>query len=205
MEASLPFAISSVGTLIPLAVYIGKSCFGRVRDGSKIKKQILLLPPGSGKTTLTKRLSFQRQYLIIDLDEVIRSLCDNKTIRHMDDAKREGLDHEADLTYTECALEVLEKTKARLKADKTLKVLFVSSSYRFASHFKRDSIVVVAPNKEAFEKHIHDKPAEERERLRKERNAFISSVPNPKAIQTFSTHEELEKALRLRLGIPNVL
>lgn len=123
----------------------------------------------------------------------------------MDESKTHGYEHEADLTYTELALEVLEKTKLRLKADKTLKVLFITSSWRFASHFKKDSVCVVAPDKEAFEEHTADKPVEERERLRKERNSFISSVADPRAIHTFKTHDELERAIRTRLGIHNVL
>jgi len=122
MEVSLPVAISTIGTLVPLAMYIGRRCGGRVRDPTRIKKQVLLVPPGSGKTWLTQRLAHQRQFLVIDVDEVIPSLCDAKAVKHMDDCKKKGLDHEADLTYTELALEVLEKTKQRLKADKTLKV-----------------------------------------------------------------------------------
>ena len=205
MEASIPVALSTIGTLVPLAVYVGRSCMGRVRDARQIKKQVLLIPPGSGKSWLTKRLSHQRQFLVVDLDEAIRTLCDPKPVKHMDESKTHGYDHEADLTYTELALEVLEKTKNRLKADKTLKVLFITSSWRFASHFKRDSVCVVAPDKEAFEEHTAEKPVEERERLRKERVAFLTSIPDARAIHTYKTLEELEQALRSRLGINNVL
>ena len=205
MEATLPVALSTIGTLVPLAVYVGKSCFGRVRDARRIKKQVLLMPTGSGKSWLVKRLSHQRQFLVVDLDEVIRSVCDPKDVRHMDDSKTAGYDHEADLTYTELALSVLEKTKNRLKADKTLKVLFITSSWRFASHFKKDSVCIVAPDKEAFEENTADKPVEERERLRKERVSFITSIPDARAIHTFKTHDELEKAIRARLGVSNVL
>ena len=163
------------------------------------------MPSGSGKSWLVKRLSHQRQFLVVDLDEVIRSVCDPKQVRHMDESKTHGYDHEADLCYTELALEVLEKTKDRLKADKTLKVLFITSSWRFASHFKRDSVCITAPDKEAFEEHTKDKPVEERERLRKERTSFITSIPDARAIHTFKSHDELEKAIRARLGVSNVL
>lgn len=205
MEASLPVAISAIGTVVPLAVYVGRSCLGHIRDARRIKKQVLLLPAGSGKSWLTKRLSSQRQFLVVDVDEAVRTLCDSKEVSHYDAAKADGLDHEADLTYTEMALKVLERTKVRLTADKTLKVLFITSSYRFASHFKKDSIVCCAPDKEAFEEAITDKPVEERERLRKERNAYITAVPDARAIHTYKTLVELERAIRLRLGIHNVL
>jgi len=205
MEATLPVAISAIGTLVPLAVYVGRSCLGRVRDARRIKKQVLLLPSGSGKTWLTKRLSSQRQFLVVDVDEAVRSFCDPKEVAHYDSAKASSLDHEADLTYTEMALEVLERTKTRLTADKSLKVLFITSSYRFASHFKKDSIVCCAPDKEAFEESIAEKPVEERERLRKERNAYVSAIPDARAIHTYKTLEELERAIRVRLGIHNVL
>ena len=205
MEASIPVAMSAIGTLLPLAVYASRSCYNRVRDARYIKKQVLLMPAGSGKSWLAKRLSHQRQFLVVDLDEAIRSLCEPKAVGHVDSSKAAGYDHEADLAYTELALEVLEKTQTRLKADKTLKVLFLTSSWRFASHFKRDSVCIVAPDKEAFEEHTAEKPVEERERLRKERTAFIATIPDARAIHTFKTLDEMESAIRVRLGVANVL
>lgn len=205
MEASLPFAVSAISTLVPLAVYGARSCLYRVRDASCIKKQILLMPPGCGKSWLTKRLQHQNQFLVVDCDQEIRSLCDPKTIAHFDASKSSGYDHEADLTYTEMCLEVLQRTKTRLKADKKLKVLFITSSFRFASHFKRDSICVCSPDKESFEEAIAGKPVEERERLRKERTAFISTIPDTRAITSWKTHTELERMVRIRLGIQDVL
>jgi len=205
MEASLPVVMSAVGTLLPLAAYAGRSCLSKIRDAKKIKKQILLMPPGSGKSWITKQLAYQRQFLVVDLDETMRSICDPKDIRHMDESKISGYNHEADLTYTELALEVLAKTQKRLRADKSLKVLFITSCWRFASHFKKESIYSVCPNKEAFEEHTMEKPVEERERLRKERVVFINSIPAMTSIHSYKTLEELEVAVRSRLGINNVL
>lgn len=203
--ASVPLALSAIGTLLPLAYYAGRSCVSRVRSPTKIKKQVLLIPPGCGKSWLSDKLSHQQQYLVVDVDEVIISTCGDKEVEHLHTAQNSGHDHEADLTYTELALKVLEKTKQRMKADKTLKVLFLTSSYRFASTFKRDSVCVVAPDRESFEQYIKDKPVSERERLRKLRGLFISSIPDKRAIHTYKTLEELEQAIRARLGVANLV
>jgi len=202
-------AMSAVGTavytLLPLAMFVHSYCRGHIRDGRKIKKQVLLLPKGSGKTALTHKLSQQRQFLVVDVDEAMKDVCEDKEMSNYMSSLRKGLDHEADLCYTENALKVLAKTKERLKADKSLKVLFITSCYRFATHFKRDSILISAPNNEAFETSLGAKTPAEKEALRKARAVFISAVPNISAITTFKTHEQLEDAVRLRLGIHNVL
>lgn len=202
---SLPVALSAMATLAPLALYASRSCLTRIRDARCIKKQVLLMPSGSGKSWLTRRLAGQQQFLVVDVDEAIRVMGDEKLVRHFDQSKSASLDHEADLTYTELALQVLKKTKERLLADKKLKVLFITSSYRFASHFKRDSIMCAAPSAEAFEEALSAKPVEEQNRLRKERNAFTSSLPNTDAVYRFKKLDELESAIRVRLGILDVL
>ena len=211
-------ALKTASVLIPLAISASKSCFGTCRTPDKIKKHVLVLPSKGGKSLMLHKLSSQKQYMVIDLDDYMRTLCKRDMLERLSEARRTNSTLMEAIAYTECANVVLEHVKGQIKANKSLQVLFLTSCWAWAQQRKRDAVVMACPSKEFFEeiltaeekriKDNHGTDAEvltAREGLRVSRQDFLESLPADAEIAIYSSYDELEKMVRERLAIVKTL
>lgn len=191
--------------LVPVAVKYSSSCFAaRIRNPAKIQKHVLVIPPRCGKTRLHDILVHQHQVLVVDVDEYIKLCCTSAEVDKLKSDPIGSFEHEMD--YHEMADKVLENIKKRIKHHKGLRVLFLTSSWKWASQFKRDAVYLCSPDSEFWDKILETEPEEhQRELLRKARARFIDSVPDKTAIQTYSSFKELAQMVRKRLSITQEL
>ena len=201
METST--VIQGVSMLMPVALFVARGCLARIRDPAKIQKHVLVLPSKGGKTFLTQRLSKQKTYMIIDLDEAIAKSCSPEELTRYTSEMRSGGFLKSQMYYTECANKVLTYIRTQLKKNRGLKVLFLTSCYAFASQFKPDSIAIACPDREFFDE-ILEEHAGMKEELRQAREDFLEAVPKP-AVQSYNSYAELEKMVRARLKIVHTL
>lgn len=192
----------ALNVLTPLAIHTYKSCIRpRIRNPKNIKKQVLLLPPKGGKGYLYKKLSSQNQYMVIDVDEYLVSIVSKSDVERLKNAKQNDSFFELDLYYKSCADKVLDFVKKQIKTNRKMKVLFLSSSYTWASSFSHDAVCIAAPDSEFFEKILETFEPEKRDQVRKGRNMFLDSLPSKSVCTTYHSYEELEQLIRNRLGI----
>tara|TARA_Y100000780_G_C13622765_1_gene393237 strand:+ start:457 stop:1092 length:636 start_codon:yes stop_codon:yes gene_type:complete len=207
MEISSASATTSgitmaLNILTPLAVHTYRSCIRpRIRKVQNIRKQVLLLPPKGGKGFLYNKLKNQKQYMVIDVDEYLTSLVTEEELKRLKNAKKNDSFFELDLLYSSCADKVKTFVKTQMKNNKKLKVLFLSSSYTWASSFSHDAVCIAAPDSEFFNKILEDHDTEKREAIRKGRESFLESLPTKSVCTTYHSYEELEKMTRNRLNI----
>ena len=206
MEISTASATSGLSValhvLTPLAIHTYKSCIRpRIRNPKNIKKQVLLLPPKGGKGYLYKKLSSQNQYMVIDVDEYLVSIVSKSDVERLKTAKQNDSFFELDLYYKSCADKVLKFVKEQIRTNRKMKVLFLSSSYTWASSFSHDAVCIAAPDSEFFTKILEEYEPEKKEQLRKAREMFLESLPSKSVCTTYHSYEELEQLIRTRLGI----
>lgn len=191
----------ALNALTPLAIYTYKSCMARrIRNPTTIIKQVLLLPPKGGKGFLYKKLSSQTQYMVVDVDEYLKSIVSNEDMARLKVAKQNESFFELDLCYKSCADKVLKFVKDQIKTNKKMKVLFLTSSYTWASQFKHDSVCIAAPDSEFFEKILAEND-DKKDVLRKSRDVFLNSLPSKSVCTTYHSYDELEQLIRTRLNI----
>lgn len=195
---------SATATLVPIALHLGTTCFGRVRPPHKIKKHTLVIPHKGGKTWLHEKLQSQRGVLVVDVDEHIKTLCDSGKVLRMEKSRIDTIEH--DLEYIELADQVLKDVKTKADKSKKLRVLFLTSSVAWASQFKRDACYIASPDSEFWDEIMGGiESIEEREVLRKSRELFIKSLPDSRAITTYNSLKDLEGMVRRRFGITHTL
>ena len=212
-------AIKTASVLIPLAISAGKSCFGGVRAPDKVRKHCLCIPTRGGKGFLANALSGQKQYLVIDVDEQIQILCKRPQLEALESAKRSGSSLAVDIAYKQCADVVLAEVKGLQKTTKTLKVLFLTSSYMWACARKHlDGVMMAAPESSFFEEIVeaHKKKLKadnhtdaellvEVERIRRARKDFLESLPVGAEVAIYGSYDELLSMVRDRLAIVKTL
>lgn len=194
-----------ISALTPLALYVGQKCLGRIRDARKIQKHCLVIPHRCGKTRLAEALENQSQILVIDVDEYMPSVVEQKELGRLLNSKV-GSFH-WDLDYSELADEVLADIKKRLKHHKKLRVLFLTSSFKWAvQSFRKDAVYCVSPDSKYFEELLENEEDEGKKlEITKARQNMINSVPDKKAIKTYSDFKQLEEMVRQRLNIQHTL
>ena len=192
-------AVMLASTLTPLALHLGTSCLRMVRDARKIKKNVLCIPSKGGKSFLKASIK-DNNILIVDVDEFLKDFNDPEAVSRLELAKTDGLLHEHDLYYQEASLKPLEFVKKLIKKNHKLRVLFITSSYSFASLFRNDAVCVASPDSEFWEKILMERDPVERELLRKQRQYMLDAVPKS-AVNPYHTYDELETMVRGRLGL----
>jgi len=193
-------AISLATTLLPLAYYQANHCFGRMRDSTKIKKNVLVLPTKGGKGYLKTKVE-SANLLVVDVDEYLKDFNSPKDLDRLKQAHASGKLHEYSLYYKTCADKCLDFVKTQIKHNHKLRVLFVTSSYAFATNFKRDSICIASPDSDFYDSILEPLEAEQRETLRKERSFMLASIPTQNAVNVYNSYADLEKLVRSRLGV----
>ena len=198
-------ALTAAAALVPIAMKYGAGCLGnRLRNPSRIQKHVLVLPPRCGKTRLHDMLVHQHQVLVIDVDEYINSVCERPVCDKLDSDPIGSFEYEMD--YHEAADKVLDTIRRRIRHHKGLRVLFVTSSWKWAKQFKKDATYLCSPDSEFWDKILETEPEEaKRDELRKARTRFIDSVPDKTMIQTYSSFKELATMVRKRLNITQEL
>lgn len=201
--AAITYSVAS--TLLPIAYYSALTCWSRIRDPTKIRKSVLVMPPKSGKTTLKERLNCN-ELMVIDLDEFIKGVMSPTEEKRLAEFKANNHLHEFELFYKEQADKVYEKIRKQINNNHTKRVLFITSSWLFASQFKADSIYVVCPDQDFHKREIlAETTVEERDSLNLQRQYFIDSIPNKRAINSYHNYNQLEEKVRARLKLHHKL
>jgi adenylate kinase family enzyme len=194
-------AISAGTTLLPIAYYVGVGCFNRVRDVTRIKKNIICLPSKSGKSTLAKSLVSNKNMLLIDLDEFIKTINDKDLLEKIQLAKDNqdtGLYH---ILYGMASDKAYEFVKARTDKDKKLRCIFLTSDYAWSmKKFKKDALYVAIPSHSLHKSILESAPKEERDQIEKDRIEFINRLPY-ESVKTYNSFAELESMVRSRFDI----
>jgi hypothetical protein len=195
-------AVGVASNLLPVAYYLGRSCWRRVRDVSKVQKSVVVIPSKSGKSHLSRSLTSTTGATLIDLDEFIRVVNSAEEIRDIEDAQSKGdtglhrilsgiaYDKAFDFVRGEC-----------LKNPK-MKAVFLTNDLEWATRrFKNkwDAVYVSLPSGELFKKICDENPAD-RLRLEHERAELLSRLPY-ESVATYNTFDELEKMLKHRFNI----
>jgi hypothetical protein len=194
-------AISAGSTLLPIAFYAGTSCFRRIRDATKIKKNVICLPTKSGKSTLAKSLVSNKNILLVDLDEFINTVNSPDLLEKIRKAKEvhdTGLYH---ILYGKAADEALDFIKTETKKDPKLRVLLLTADYQWSrKKFKDDALYVAIPSHELHKQILESAPKEERDQIEKDRIEFINRLPYD-SVKTYNSFLELEGMVRARFDI----
>jgi len=194
-------AISAGTTLLPIAYYVGKGCFGRIRNAKDIKKNIICLPSKSGKSSLAKSLVSNKNFLLIDLDEFIKSVNDKELLEKIQKAKEDqdtGLYH---ILYGKAADTALDFVKKESAKEKNLRCIFLTSEYDWSmKRFKRDAVYVAIPSRNLHKEILESSPKDQREQIEKDRMEFINRLPYD-AVKTYNSFGELETMVRSRFDI----
>jgi len=202
MEISTATTITALSSLYPIALFTYRHCLNRVRKASNIQKHTLLIPSRSGKTYLYQKLASQKNYMIIDVDEFMKTCSTPEEIERLTNAKKNNSFYEYDLYYKATADKVLKFIREQIKANRKLKVLFLTSCYNWSLQFKTDSVCVASPNSEYWDKILSKVENEkEKEHLRKYRQHFLDSLPSQNAVCTYNSLSELENLVRERLNL----
>jgi len=189
--------------LTPVAMYTWNNCIKpKIRNPTKIQKHVLLLPSRSGKSYLYSKLASQKNYMVIDVDEFLKTCSSRDEIDRLDMAKKNNSFYEYDLYYKSCADKVLKFVREQIKGNKSLKVLFISSCFNWASQFKKMLYVVHLPTAIIGMKFLMVKKIIKRKNiLGNFRQHFLDSLPSKDACSTYNSLKELEELVRRRLNL----
>lgn len=194
-------AVSAGSALLPIAYYAGRSCFRRIRSATTIKKNVVCLPSKSGKSTLAKSLVSNKNVLLVDLDEFIKTINDEKLLERIARAKSEfdtGLYH---ILYGKAADEALQFIKTETKKDQDLRVILLTADYSWSrKKFKDDALYVAIPSHDLHKQILETAPKEERDQIEKDRIEFINRLPYD-SVKTYNSFLELESMVRARFDI----
>lgn len=197
MDSTSAYIVSSV--LFPLAVRGAMSCWARVREPEKIRKNIVVLPKYSGKSTLAKSLVSNKGLVVCDMDEYIVAPGVNspELIAQYEEALEKGNQSLASFVYKRLANEAFEFIRKESKRSKE-RVLYLTSDLDFArSRLKDDAVYVLLPSAPLFESLIKDLSDERKAEIRRDREHLLAKVPY-ESIKTFHDFTELEGLIRAR-------
>lgn len=194
-------AVSAGATLLPIAYYIGVGCFGRIRDAARIRKNVICLPSRSGKSTLAKSLVSNKNLLLVDLDEFIKTVNEKDLLEKIQKAKDDqdtGLYH---ILYGMAADKALEFVRRESKKDSHLKIILLTSDFEWShKKFKNDALYVAIPSHNLHKQILESTPKDQREQVEKDRIEFINRLPF-ESVKTYNTFAELESMVRSRFDI----
>ena len=206
MEVLGSTTIAGAGaTLLPIAYYLGVGCFRRIREATRIKKNVICLPSRSGKSTLAKSLVSNKNLLLVDLDEFIETVNDKDLLEKIKKAKEEhdtGLYH---ILYGRAADEALEFIKKESKKDPALRIILLTSDFEWSSRkFRNDALYVAIPSHSLHKQVLESTPKDIREQVEKDRIEFINRLPF-ESVKTYNSFGELEAMVRSRFDIQHRL
>lgn len=194
-------AVSAGSALLPIAYYAGRSCFKRIRDATHIKKNVVCLPTKSGKSTLAKSLVSNKNILLVDLDEFIATVNDDKLLEKISKAKADhdtGLYH---ILYGKAADEALDFIKKETKKDPVLRVILLTADYSWSrKKFKDDALYVAIPSHDLHKQILESAAKDDRDQIEKDRIEFINRLPYD-SVKTYNSFLELESMVRARFDI----
>lgn len=202
MEALGTSAAVSVGaSLLPIAYYVGMGCFGRMRDATHIRKNVICLPSRSGKSTLAKELVSNKNILLIDLDEFIKTVNDKDLLDKIQKAKEDqdtGLYH---ILYGMAADKALDFVRKESKKEPTLRIIILTAEFAWShKKFKNDALYVAIPSHTLHKQILESTPKDQREQVEKDRIEFINRLPF-ESVKTYNSFAELESMVRSRFDI----
>jgi adenylate kinase family enzyme len=200
-SAAVTHAVNAGSVLLPLAYYAGRSCFRRIRDSKTVKKNVICLPSKSGKSTLAKSLVSNKNMLLIDLDEFIKTVNDKDLLEKIRKAKEDqdtGLYH---ILYGMAADKAYDFVKKETSKDKELRCIILTADYAWSrKKFKDDALYVAVPSHDLHKSILESAPKDERDQIEKDRMEFINRLPY-ESVKTYNSFGELESMIRSRFDI----
>ena len=202
MELFGTSAVMSAGaTLLPIAYYIGVGCFRKIRDVSRIRKNIICLPSRSGKSSLAKSLVSNKNLLLIDLDEFIFFVNEPELIAKINKAKETQDTGLYRILYNMAADKALEFVRERSKKERTLRIIILTSDFEWShKKFSNDALYVAIPSHTLHKQILESTVKEQREQVEKDRIDFINRLPF-ESVKTYNSFSELETMVRSRFDI----
>jgi len=195
MDSTGAYIVSSV--LLPLAVRGAITCYSRIRSPDKIRKNIIVLPRFSGKSTLAKSLVSNKGLLVCDLDEYIVSPGVNapELIAQYQEAEAKGNRSLSAFLYKRMVGKAFDFIREESKKSKE-RVIYLTSDLEFAkSRVREDAIYCLLPSAELFDEITKDLSEEKKAEIRKDREHFLAKIPY-EGIKTFHKWDELETLIR---------
>lgn len=194
-------AVSAGASLLPIAYYLGVGCFGRIRDATRIRKNVICLPSRSGKSSLAKSLVSNKNILLIDLDEFIKTVNDKDLLEKIQKAKEDqdtGLYH---ILYSMAADKALEFVRTESKKEPSLRIIILTADFAWShKKFKNDALYVAIPSHSLHKQILESTPKDQREQVEKDRIEFINRLPF-ESVKTYNSFAELETMVRSRFDI----
>jgi hypothetical protein len=193
-------------SLLPVAYYLASSgclprMFSRIRKVGDVRKNVICLPMKGGKSTLSKSLVSNKNMLLIDLDEFIKTVNDAELLAKIAEAKASedtGLYH---ILYSMAADKALDFVKKQTKADSRLKCVFLTSDFEWSMRrFKHDALYVAIPSHNLHNQILESASKEQRESIQRARTDFINRLPF-ESVKTYNSFGELESMIRARFDI----
>jgi len=195
-------AVGVASNLLPVAYYLGRSCWKRVRDVSKVQKSVVVIPSKAGKSHLCRSLTSTSGATLIDLDEFIRVVNSEEEIRDIRDALEKGDTGLFKILSGIAYDKAFDFVRGECQKNPKMKAIFLTndlewSTRKFAN--KWDAVYVALPSGELFKKICDENPAD-RLRLEHERAELLSRLPY-ESVATYNSFDELEKMLKTRFNI----
>lgn len=183
--------VSSV--LIPLG-YIGCWCWNLCSSLASRKKLCLVLPRKGGKTELNKTLtSIDPNILLVDLDEVLKTMAETKQVVHLNNAEARGDHSTAKLLKFELMKNSIQKVKENWLGKSEHRAVFLTSDFELALEiFKKSSTCVAIPSDKLFSSVQQQLKPEDKEIARHSRAEFLKSF-NPSEYSVYNTFEGLSQ------------
>lgn len=191
-------------TLVPLGLYVGRSCLQRLKSINSTRKICVLMPRGDGKTYLCENLKDNPVIWFIDVDETLAEHSSEEEMNRLKNHEEHQRQREYDMLYSEVAKRLLHHVKEQQRVQPKLRVCFVSSCQLFAySCFKPMSIFHVASDRHTFETKTKDN--DDASLMWKYRSTFLEAVPDKRAVCVFSGLKELENKIRDHFSLQKTL
>lgn len=178
MELPSASLATAGATLLPIAYYAVQGWFNRPRNVRNVKKNVICLPSKSGKTSLAKSLVSNKNMMLIDLDEFIKTVNEPELLDKIDDAKANNNTGLYSILYGSAADKALDFVKTEIKKDPKLRCIFLTSDFDWSvKRFKSDQIYVAIPSQNLHKSILEAAPKEEREAIASHRLDFIQRLP----------------------------
>lgn len=197
---------SLVSAMVPIGAYMLRSCITRVRNPLSIRKSLILIPPKSGKSYLKKILGYQKDLIIIDLDELVGSKANAEELKNLIKfGDNVSTIEDFNFVYFGLAKKIYDETKEKLKASKKLRCIFLSSCFELSQLFKKDSTFILSPDSKYFDELLKDLSPEEDKLARTKRQNLLDKIEDKRTITLYSSLSQLENLVRVHFKINYIL
>lgn len=172
--------------------------FKSTPDPTKEIKQefVVCVPPFPKRYELTQKLVSNKNLILVDLDSFIKTINEKELLSQIEQAEKDennGLHH---VLYSMAASKALDFVRREVSKDKNMRAVFITSDYEWSTrNFDPQCLYATIPSRDLHKQILEATPADEKEKVDKQRTDFITRLPYD-AVRTFHTFDELEQMIR---------